>query len=116
METDYKELWQNERQERYAHHANATALLEFNEKLRLENERLNHLIEQAHNVVSELIDGSRMQNVERCGAWEIKKRLGEAVSAYYGKQRANTVCTGQERSAAPEVALSAPAHSPAQGG
>jgi hypothetical protein len=60
------------------------------EQLRLENERLNHLIEQAHNVVSELIDGSRVQNIERCGAWEIKRSLGEAVSAYYSKQRANT--------------------------
>jgi hypothetical protein len=33
METDYKKLWELERQERYAHHANATALLGFNEKL-----------------------------------------------------------------------------------
>lgn len=40
METDYKELWQNERRERYAHHANTTALLGFNEKLLAEKKAL----------------------------------------------------------------------------
>ena len=33
-ESEYKSLYEAERAERYAHHANATALLAYNEKLR----------------------------------------------------------------------------------
>jgi hypothetical protein len=71
------------------------------EQLRLENARLNNLIEQAHYVVSELIDGSRRQNAERCNAWEVKKALAQAVDKYYVNYHAtrpNNASTGHAAS------------------
>lgn len=46
METNYKELYEMERQERYAHQKNAAEILGFNEKLIEQNKMLRKRIEE----------------------------------------------------------------------
>jgi hypothetical protein len=50
----------------------------------------------------------------KCG-YRVQRGRGSQLAVFV-VAAANTVCTGQERVTSPEAALSAPAHSPAQGG